>query len=85
MPTLTPRDLLLAPNPDEGQVLATLSGLGFRDPRKADRNLQAIADDPRAREVLASIVDELLESLAASADPDLALTCFERFCQAVVH
>jgi glutamate-ammonia-ligase adenylyltransferase len=85
MPLPSPRDLLLAPDLDEGEILAVFAGLGFQDPKKADSNLQAIADDPRAREVLASIVEELLDCVAGSADPDLALTTFERFCAAAVH
>src|SRR3989304_5252987 len=42
------KDLLLAPRLDPGQVNVFLRPYGIKDPRKADLNLQAMADDPSA-------------------------------------
>src|SRR5688572_6379913 len=73
------KDLLLAPRLDRLQVSALLSPYGFKDPPKADANLQAMAADPAERQLLAEILEELLVCVSHSADPDQALTYFERF------
>jgi glutamate-ammonia-ligase adenylyltransferase len=70
------RDLLLAPQ------LAEIRPYRFRDPIAADRNLQAIAEDPTARGLLADILEELLRCLAESPDADAALNHLERFVKA---
>jgi hypothetical protein len=54
----------------------------FKDIGRADANLQLIADEPRVRQLLADVIDELLDCLARSPDPDQALTYFERFTKA---
>ncbi len=82
MPPLTPKDLLLAPHLAPDQVATLLTPYRFTDIKKADANLQLIADEPRVRHLLAEVVDELLDCLARSPDPDQALTYFERFTKA---
>ncbi len=80
-----PKDLLLAPRLDPKQVATLLSPYGIKDPRKADANLQAMADDPSERPLLAEILEELLECIAQSADPDQAITYLERFSRAALN
>jgi glutamate-ammonia-ligase adenylyltransferase len=74
--------VLLAPRLPAERAAALLRPYGFADPRAADRNLQQIAEDPRARELLAQMLPELLAALARSADPDAALLHLERFMRA---
>jgi glutamate-ammonia-ligase adenylyltransferase len=76
------RDVLLAPRLAESQVRSLLGPYGFKDPVAADRNLQAIAEDPTARALLADVVGALLQCLAQSPDPDAALNHLERFVKA---
>jgi len=85
MARLTAQDLLLAPRLNVHDVASVLSPYGFKDVKKADANLQAIADDPKARQLLADIIDELLFGLAGAADPDQALTYLERFTRAAIN
>ncbi len=73
------RDLLLAPHLHPEEVAARLHPYGFRRPAQADRNLQALAEDPIARGLLADLLPDLLACLADSADPDGALDRLERF------
>ena len=68
--------------PRRGGRRRCLRPYGFRDPAQADRELQALAEDPQARQLLAAIVDDLLMAASDSADPDGALTRFERFVRA---
>jgi glutamate-ammonia-ligase adenylyltransferase len=82
MTPLNIKDLLLAPSLDAQQVAALLGPYGFKEPAKADANLQAMADDPSARQLLADILEELLDNVSQSADPDQALNYFERFTRA---
>jgi [glutamine synthetase] adenylyltransferase / [glutamine synthetase]-adenylyl-L-tyrosine phosphorylase len=79
------KDLLLAPRLDPQQVIALLSPYGFNEPAKADANLQALGDDAPARQVLADILEELLDNASQSADPDQALNYFERFARAAAN
>src|SRR5262245_62260681 len=79
------KDLLLAPRLNPQQVIALLSPYGFKEPSKADANLQALADDAPARRALADILDELLDNASQSAEPDQALNYFERFARAAVN
>jgi glutamate-ammonia-ligase adenylyltransferase len=76
------KDLLLAPRLEMPQVADLLAPYGLRDFLKADANLQATAGDPSERLLLAEILAELLACVAASANPDQALTYFERFARA---
>jgi glutamate-ammonia-ligase adenylyltransferase len=52
---------------------------GFREPSRADANLQSLAGEPYARARLAVILRELLASVSQTADPDQSLTHWERF------
>src|SRR5262245_37458089 len=85
MTTLNIKDLLLAPRLDTEQVNALLGPYGFKEPARADANLQALADDAPARRTLAEILEELLDNASQSADPDQALNYFERFARAAVN
>jgi len=76
------RDLLLAPRLEPLRVEELLRPYGFRDPRSADRDLQAVAEDPTARARLAELLPDLLAAVGASADPDGALRSLERFVRA---
>jgi len=79
------KDLLLAPSLDRPQAAALLGPYGFRDPIKADSNLQAMAGEPAEREILADILADLLACVSHAADPDQALTYLERFAQAALN
>src|SRR6516162_9853423 len=79
------KDLLLAPRLERDQVNSLLRPYGFKDPAKADKNLQAIAQDPAEREMLAGILEQLLRSTSQAADPDQAITYLERFARAAIH
>ncbi len=79
------KDLLLAPRLDPQQVAAILGPYRLKEPDKADANLQAMAEDAPARRLLADILEELLDNVSQSADPDQALNCFERFARAAVN
>jgi [glutamine synthetase] adenylyltransferase / [glutamine synthetase]-adenylyl-L-tyrosine phosphorylase len=76
------RALLLARRLEPHRAAALLRPYGFRDPLAADRELQAMAEDPGVRRRLAAILPGLLEGLGASADPDGALRRLERFFRA---
>ncbi|HZR47795.1 MAG TPA: hypothetical protein VFA47_13880, partial [Candidatus Manganitrophaceae bacterium] len=82
MAALTTKDLLLAPDLNFQEVAALLGRYRLRDIKKADANLQRMADDPRGRALLAEILDELLTAVAQTPLPDRALNNFERFTQA---
>src|SRR5215475_513852 len=76
------KDLLLAPRLDAQQVVSLLGPYGFKEPAKADANLQTLADDAPARLSLADILEDLLDNVSQAADPDQALNYFERFARA---
>ncbi len=78
-------DLILVQDPDDAAVAATLGRYPFRDPAAAYLNLARLAQEEvpflshrRCRHFLASIAPQLLRAVAATPDPDLALTNFER-------
>src|SRR5262245_55694144 len=79
------KDLLLAPRLDRQQVAALLSPYRFNDTAKADANLQALAADPSDRQLVATILEDLLTCVSLSADPDQALNYFERFARAALN
>ncbi|MBO0800370.1 MAG: hypothetical protein J2P31_16235, partial [Blastocatellia bacterium] len=79
------KDILLAPRLDPQQAVALLSPYGFKEPARADANLQALADEPTDRRLLADLLEDLLSCIAQSADPDQALNYFERFARAAVN
>jgi glutamate-ammonia-ligase adenylyltransferase len=76
------RELLLAPHLAPEAAAALLAPYGFRDAHLADRNLQALARDPLDRALLAEILEDVLQGVARSADPDGALDRMERFFRA---
>jgi len=77
-----PRPLVLASGLTTDQVATLLAPYGFRDTKRADDNIQAIAGDPSSRALLARILGSLLDAVATSADPDQALIHWERFLSA---
>ena len=81
---LHPKDLLLSPSLTSEQVTTLLIRYGFKNPTQANTNLQLMANGPRSRPLLAECVDEILRLLSLSADPDLALSYFERFTKATI-
>ena len=82
MTTSDIRDLLLATKLELPRITELLAPFGLTDLEKADANLQASAVEPADRTLLAEILPDLLVCIAESADPDQALTYFERFAQA---
>src|SRR5688500_16528057 len=76
-----PAPLLLASRLEREVVSALLKPYGFIDYVRADANIQAMAGEPRSREILASFFSDLLDAVADTADPDQALTHWERFLQ----
>src|SRR6266704_2873534 len=78
------KDLLLAPRLDPQDVTGLLRPYGFKDPARADANLQAMAGDPQERQLLAEILEQLLACVSQSADPDRALNYFDRFSRAAL-
>src|SRR5207244_4966153 len=85
MPPVSVKDLLLAPRLDRQQVAGLLTPYGIKDAPKADANLQAMADEPSERQLLADILEELLVCVSQSADPDQALNYFDRFSRAALN
>src|SRR5262245_39631132 len=85
MASLTVKDLLLAPRIEREQVAELLAPYGFRQPAKADKNLQAMVSDPSERYQLAYILEELLVCLSLSADPDHGLNYLKRFATAAIN
>jgi glutamate-ammonia-ligase adenylyltransferase len=81
----SPQDLLLSPHLSEEEVRAILKPYGFSDCRRADADLQALADDPPARTHLAGILESMLDQLGESADPDQALMFLERYAKSVTN
>lgn len=85
MESLNVKDLLLAPRLDREQVVALLRPYGFEDPVKADANLQAMTADPTERQMLADIVEDVLQAAGRSANPDQSLVYLERFTEAALN
>lgn len=77
-----PKNLLLSSQLSPQDVAALLTPYGFQDIKKADANLQAMADEPRARQLLAEIIEPLLTCISDCPDPDQALNYLERFTRA---
>ncbi len=77
------RRVLLASDLGSQEVAALLKPHGLADISRADANLQAMAGDPRSRQLLASILPELLNEIGRTADPDQALDHWELFLQRV--
>src|SRR2546426_3838451 len=69
---------LLTAAPYDRKALAELKRLGFADPRAALVNLHALTPEPRDAELLTRLLPRLLQALAESPDPDMALNNLER-------
>lgn len=76
------RDLLLAPDLSEDQVLALLAPYGFSCPRAIDACLQRMCPEPVARLALAEHLDAFLRAAARSADPEQCLLQIDRIAEA---
>ena len=74
--------MLLASDLPHAEAAALLAAYGLTDFKRADANLQAMAGEPRTRQLLASILADLLAMQAETADPDHGLTHWERLFQA---
>jgi len=85
MARLDIKEILLSPKLAPRQVISILGPYGFKDIEKADANLQEMADDPRSRQLLTEILEELLSCLSQSANPDRALNYLERFTKAALN
>ena len=79
------RDLLLASRLDATRVADLLASYGVADFEKADANLQSAAGNPGERLLLAEILPDLMSCVSGSANPDQALTYFERFTSATAN
>ena len=71
---------------DDPETKATLEKMGFKNPAEISAIIRswhhgrfAATRSERARERLTEIMPDLLAALAASADPDVAFTSFDRF------
>ncbi|HEU4389806.1 MAG TPA: hypothetical protein VFV34_18515, partial [Blastocatellia bacterium] len=82
MAAATVKDILLAQTLGQAEIAELLAPYGFRNVKSADSNLQALGDDPVARDVLADILEQLLVSISESANPDNALNHLERYAAA---
>ncbi|HZS11645.1 MAG TPA: hypothetical protein VFA38_05300, partial [Nitrospirales bacterium] len=74
-----PAPLLLAPGLSAQKAAGLLRPYGVTDFKRADANLQAMAGEPRSREILATILENVLDGISHTADPDLALTHWEQY------
>ncbi len=73
--------LLLAEGLAPAEVQRLLAPYGFKNARRVDQNLQAMAGEPRSRALLAKIVGDLLDAVSHSADPDQGVNHWERFVE----
>ena len=77
--------LVLPSDENDPAALASLEGLGFTNPREAIATLRAWQSgryvamrSGRARERLAAFLPDLLEAFGRTAEPDLALSTFDK-------
>jgi glutamate-ammonia-ligase adenylyltransferase len=78
------KDLLLAPSLTGEEVASLLRPYGFEEIKRADTNLQLIAEEPRVRQFFAEILEDFLSALGQTAEPDRGLNDFERFTRAAI-
>jgi glutamate-ammonia-ligase adenylyltransferase len=78
-------DLILDPNPEPERIQAVLGRYPFRDVAGAYQNLNLLATESirflstrRCRQFLASIAPRLLQAVAETPDPDMALVNLEK-------
>ena len=84
-PSTDPSVLLLASGLSESEVARILAPYGFRQPAKADANLQSIAGEPRTRKLLAIFIADLLDEVSQTADPDQALMHWEEYVRVAMN
>jgi len=85
-PTAEPEvDLVLVPDPSPEEIQAVLGKYGFRDVKRAYEGLMSLARERtrflssrRCRHFLAAIAARLLETIAATPDPDSTLVNLEK-------
>lgn len=82
MSPASPKELLLSPDLPPERVEAILRPYGFQSIRRADANLQLVADELQTRQILSEVLEPLLVEVAQSPDPDQALNGFERLTRA---
>lgn len=80
-----PTPLLLASGLSSQEVARILQAYGIHDWKQADMNLQTMAGEPASRKTLATILPEVLASVARTADPDQALNEWERYADSGIH
>ncbi len=83
-PPLQLKDLLLAPDLSGEEVASLLRPYGFEEIKRADTNLQLIAEEPRVRQFFAEILEDFLTPLGQTPEPDRGLNDFERFTRAAI-
>jgi glutamate-ammonia-ligase adenylyltransferase len=78
-------DLILEPNPDPERIQAVLGKYPFKDVQAAYQNLNQLATETipflesrRCRQFLANIAPKLLQAIAETPDPDMALVNLEK-------
>jgi glutamate-ammonia-ligase adenylyltransferase len=74
--------LLLAEGLSPEEVSSLLAPYGFADAKRADANIQQMAGEPRSRALLAGFLGDLLGMIVETAEPDQALTHWERYAEA---
>jgi glutamate-ammonia-ligase adenylyltransferase len=90
VPELTPKrvtgNLSFTGDTDDPGTVETLGGLGFKNPSAAIAAIKGwhygrhrAMRSERAREILTEFTPALLEALAGTSDPDLALSTFDKF------
>ena len=79
-------NLVFTGGDSDPETLATIAKLGFKSPETVDAMIRAwhhgrhrATQSTRAREILTELVPKLLQSLAATADPDAAMLRFDQF------
>jgi glutamate-ammonia-ligase adenylyltransferase len=82
----SPLEATLRGEANAAESRQVLSGYGFKDPRQAYKNISLLREGPpyrhsssRCRALFLKAAPALLQTMAASADPDMALNHFERF------
>ena len=80
-----PTPLLLASGLSSQDVARILQAYGIHEWKRADLNLQAMAGEPASRKALATILSQVLASLARTADPGQALNEWERYIDSGIN
>src|SRR6185503_19352445 len=78
------RELLLAPRLEPARAAELLAPYRLTDFEKADANIQAAAGEPGERLLFAEILEAFLHCVALAANPDQAVTYYERFTSSVL-